>query len=171
MSDIRNKYIAAAVLLSAGALFFVNEAVRTPARRTRLLRRRGEEQQLQRLKESRQDVEAVVAAMNRLPETAPVSLEQVAAAWPELRPVVQVETKQTALEGWVLLRAQVTFDNTPFDRVWSFLSAAGQAEQRPPWRLVELAMTPSAPGRGQAVVTLEALRKTEASFPSRRVEP
>jgi hypothetical protein len=171
MNPVRKMYLAAGGVFAAGLLLFAREAVRTPARFARWQRRQGDWQELQRIAAARRDLVAVAAALNRLPLSSPASLEQLAAAWPELRPTVHVETQPVAVEGWSVLRANVAFEDAPFDRVWAVLSKAGEAEQRPPWRLIEAVMTPSAPGRGRAVLTLESVRKIEPAPDTRRVEP
>lgn len=164
--------IAGLVTLAMGSAAFVYEAFQTPTRFARLRRRQNDLLELQRLSASRADVVGIFSALNQLPERTPLPLDAAATEGGNtLQPVWNVESRQAVGDGWSVVQANVTLNQIAFERMWMLLQRLGEADRRPPWRLVEITLAASDRGRGQAIMVLEALTRATAALPERKEEP
>ncbi|MBI2437400.1 MAG: hypothetical protein HYV36_01100 [Lentisphaerae bacterium] len=100
-------------------------------------------------------------AFEALSNTVPVALATLAGATiTSAAPEIRERETRSLVSGWTLRQAEVVFNEVDLSKVSGFLQAA--ENQRPPWRLVECALSSSrqADGLGRAVLILEALEKT-----------
>lgn len=168
MTATARSYIVAIAALSFGLAAFIYELATLPRRVAYRSRKEADLAELARLAEKHAALQEAIRAFEQLPYRAPLPLTQLLQSFADLNGTVRAEPEQPINTSWsaipwVLVRGTVTFDNARFDRVWDFIVHAGSAQNRPPWRLAEIHWSPSAPGRGRVIVTLEALRAGDAS--------
>lgn len=168
MTTTARSYIAAIAMLALGLAAFIYELATLPRRVSYRRRKETDLAELARLAENHAAPQEAIRAFEQLPYRTPLPLTQLLQSFADLNGTVRAEPEQPintswSAVPWVLVRGIVTFDNARFDRVWDFIARAGSAQDRPPWRLAEIHWAPSAQGRGQVIVTLEALRAGDAS--------
>lgn len=168
MTAAAKSYLAAIAVLIIGLVAFLYELGAMPRRVLSRRRKEADLAELARLQESHAARQAAGCAFEQLPYRTPLPLTRLLQSFTDLNATVRTEPEQPinttwSAIPWVLVRGTLTFENAPFDRVWDFIERAGSANGRPPWRLAEIHWSPSAQGRGQVIVTLEALRAGDAA--------
>jgi hypothetical protein len=109
---------------------------------------------------------AALDAFERLPQESPAPLpELLAGVLPGHKPEERPQKRAEAIPGWAVNQREIRLTDVALDRALEF---ARRAEaQRPPWRVVRVAVRASSRqgGTGDAEFQFEALEKTGASPP------
>ena len=159
-SGLRLLWLLAAVALASGLAFSVRSLARASDTADRFRRRL---QDVEGLRDKEAELNAYLAAQQafeRLPAKRAIPLpDLLKKVMPDRKPDSVKEGRQEEVDGWIVTRKELTFNEAP---VADVMSAVVQAEnQRPPWRLTRFAVraSPKAPGSGQVVIELETISR------------
>ena len=160
MSSERAWVFAAIGLLVLAVFLTIVSLSQLPGRQAGLRARQERMSQLRKLAKAGELGRAARRSFEAIEHPTPLAIDRLADFFaggvaPEIRDMANEDLDS----GWVLRRAEVRFSDIALENLWMLLRQA--ENQRPPWRLREIQAQASAaePGRGQAVLILEALAR------------
>jgi hypothetical protein len=126
-------------------------------------RKRAEAQEARRLREELAALDAARAAWDNLPRAELTPVDELFRRMDAdlAAPEVSDRGSEPLADGWRRRRVEVVFHEAPLEWIATFLARC--AEERPPWRAVEIRIVASetARGYGRVALTLEGLERTE----------
>ncbi len=146
------------VLLALHALGTIRQARRT------LSLKHGDLRALQTLDARARQNAGALGALETLSHKQPAPLSTLLKAHlPSNAPDDIRESRTDALQGWSLLRREVSLTDVPLPDLMGFVAAAELPTNRPPWRLERCVIRASAKaaGYGHAQLVLEAFGKSD----------
>ena len=155
-------WAAGAVAMAAGVLVAFQAVWALDLTTQRLAAKSRHLDELIRLDRRLQPYVQAQETFARLVDKRPVPLaDLVKTAFPSSKPDDVRDLGSDTLAGWTLRKKEVTLSEVSFEKVFFFVQAA--ENQRPPWRLAKCLLRPSVqtPGTGQAVLTFEALERSQ----------